>query len=96
MVIGMAIAAKNRNGIHFGVGQIYTNDFIAGFSLTGHILGIIIVLIGIYIAFTERWSNLVIAMVRGAVETATTPALTSFCGSGSFLRSFRFGSSAAV
>lgn len=62
MIVGMALSAKNKNGTEYGRTTIYTNDVVASYSLVGNVLGIVIVVIGIVIAASERWSPTIISL----------------------------------
>jgi len=61
----MALAAKNKAGSDYPgpLGVIRTPDILASFSLVGNILGILVAIYGVTLAWYRRWNPVLVAGV---------------------------------
>lgn len=76
MVVGLALASANKRGEEYAGGYIYITDLVASFSLIGNILGIIVVLVGMGLAISGRFSGVAVAIVRSHAIHPLTPCFS--------------------
>lgn len=69
-MIGLALAAKNKNSADYagGMAPRVTSDLVAGFSLAGNVLGVLMAIMGIAIVAYGRWTPSTMAAVRQAIS----------------------------